>query len=188
MGSASEDHPRTCREGWTVTPIWHKSWKGHLKGKLRALTNLGVTVLTLTKWDDPPSTHLFQKGKDSRKSSPKKSGKKAPKRIPINQTGFHEMSLVGFWSLLILDKNGIHSHLFKNHCLFSEGLAQSTSLEILILAESTLTCGSSIGKAGWPGGSWPENVGPGWCGPGKSGKQKLGTLWWFYMGWKNHLL
>lgn len=37
MGSASEDHPRTCREGWTVTPIWHESWKGHLKGKLRAL-------------------------------------------------------------------------------------------------------------------------------------------------------
>lgn len=72
MGSASEDHPRTCREGWTVTPIWHKSWKGQRKGKLRALTNLGVTVLTLTKWDDPPSTHLFQ----NQKKTPQKIWKK----------------------------------------------------------------------------------------------------------------
>ena len=93
-------------------------------------------------------------GKRLEKKRPKKSGRKAPKRIPINQTGFHEMSLVGFWSLLILDKNGIHSHLFKNHCLFSEGLAQSTSLEILILAESTLTCGFLGKLAGWPPWRW----------------------------------
>ena len=100
MGSASEDHPRTCREGWTVTPIWHKSWKGHLKGKLRALTNLGVSVLTLTKWDDPPihqaPTSSRREKKTRKKSGPKNLGKKHPKGSLLTKQDFMKCHWLDF--------------------------------------------------------------------------------------------